>query len=151
LKLEPKVKSSIQEAIESLITKIEKSEISHPTTDIPEYNNPHLLEISLYDHHFGMLATREETGNIYNLEEAKFLYVEAIKKLLSKIKGYNIDKIVLPIGQDFFHINDITNNTPKSSNNLDVDGTLPKIFEYGFESVINAVSLCRKIAPVSIQ
>lgn len=112
--------------------------------------DPHMLEISLFDAHFGKMAWRLETGQDYDLKIAEKLYSEAVEDLLTYTSPYSVDKIVFPIGQDFFHIDNEKGVTPRGGNVLDRDGRLAKIIEVGCESVVAAVERCLQVAPVEI-
>lgn len=111
--------------------------------------NPHMLEVCLFDHHFGKLAWDKETGSDYDLDIASTLYHKAVIDLVDRSRGYNIEKIVFPIGNDFFHINNDTNTT-KSGTVQDVDSRMAKIFETGYRAVIKAVEYCLTLGPVEI-
>jgi len=151
LELKPRITPDVQKAMQSLVERIEQQDIQHPAVIIPEYQDPHLLELALYDHHFGMLSWRRETGSDYDLRYAEYLYLEAVKGLLSRARGYEVDEILLPVGQDFFHVNDQSERTPKNKNDLDVDGRLAKVFETGYSAVVQAVQFARMVAPVVIK
>jgi len=109
-----------------------------------------LLEISLFDLHFGKLAWIAEVGHDYDVEIAEKYYINAVRDLLDRTKQYPIEKILFPIGQDFFHVNNPKGITPKGSNPLDVDGRLAKVFEAGEMAILNAIEYCRAVAPVKI-
>jgi len=111
--------------------------------------DPHLLELSLYDTHIGMLAWQAETGQDYDLKIAEGLYHSAIEDLISKTTGFPIEEILLVVGQDFFHINNAEFTTQKGTHQ-DTDSRLPKIFATGHNAVIDAVDLCLTVAPVEI-
>lgn len=111
--------------------------------------DPYLLEVSIWDHHFGKLAWGRETGENYDLKIAEQIYSDAAFELIEKSRGFNIDKIVLPIGQDFFHV-DGPNNATTAGTPQDVDGRLAKIFATGQRALVNLVDLLMGIAPVHI-
>jgi len=112
--------------------------------------DPHMLEISMPDAHFGMMAWEEECGENYDSKIASKLFVEAGKTLLNRSAGYNIDQIVIPIGNDLFHMNDITGLTPKKKNKLDVDNRIAKVFNYVLNAYTDLIAFCREYAPVSV-
>ena len=114
-----------------------------------KHADPYLLEVSIWDHHFGKLAWGRETGENYDLKIAEQIYSDAAHELIEKSRGFNIDKIVLPIGQDFFHV-DGPNNTTTAGTPQDVDGRLAKIFATGQRALINLCDLLMGIAPVHI-
>jgi len=137
-------------AIRELIKEVPKI-----TTEIPKKlgdpKGDFLLEIALMDVHFGMLAWGKETVNDYDIHIAEDLYLHAIQDLLDKTKGFPISKILMPFGNDFLHIDDPTNLTPKNSNLLDTDSRLIKIYTKAKKAVIKGINYCRTVAPVDIQ
>lgn len=137
-------------AVEKLIKRLYKQPIKHCPVCYDDVEGQHMLEISLYDHHFGMLAWSDETNEDYDLKLAEEIYVDTVVKMLKRTKHYSIDKIIFPLGQDFFHINTPDNLTPKSKNRLDVDTRLAKIIEIGERAFLKAVEQCRAIAPVQV-
>lgn len=119
---------------------------------------PHLCVVDLFDVHFGKLAWAEECrlhgepddmAN-YDLRTAERLYRNAVLDILDESAHREIGEFVIPIGQDFFHIdgfkNETTNGTPQ-----DVDGRLAKIIETGERSVIWAIEQCAAIAPTHVK
>ena len=115
-----------------------------------EYHvDPYMLEVSIWDHHFGKLAWGRETGENYDLKIAERIFSDAAHELIEKSRNFNIEKIVLPIGQDFFHIDGPANMTTAGTPQ-DVDGRLAKIFSTGQKALINLIDLLMGIAPVDV-
>ena len=112
--------------------------------------DPHMLIVSMPDAHFGMLAWEEECGTSYNTKIASRLFIEAGKTLLNRSAGYNIEKILLPMGNDLFHMNDITAMTPKRKNKLDVDNRIAKVFNYIIDAHVDLIAFFREYAPVEV-
>lgn len=135
------------EAIRNLIQEIPKMTVPERKFEL---DGQYLLEIALVDSHFGLLSWREETNYDYDLKIAEDLYLFGIQDLLSKAQGYNISKIIFPIGSDFMHVNDHTNLTPASKNILDTDSRLIKIYQKAKMAVIKGIEYCRNIAPVEV-
>ena len=135
---------------ERLLTRV--SELTKATKGIvyPKHDAKTILEISLYDAHFGLLAWARETGENYDLKIAEERYAIAVNDLLSKTKGWTPEKIIFPIGNDFFHVNNPEGVTPTAKNFLDTDGRLCKIVESGEAALINAIQTCLKVAPVQV-
>lgn len=106
------------------------------------------VECSLYDAHFGLLAWGAETGESYDLKIATARYAGAVADLAQKIAPFKPGKILLPLGNDFFHINNPEGYTPASHHHLDVDGRLGKVFAAGVDAVLNATKILTEIAPV---
>ncbi len=136
------------EAIRALIKEIPK--MKAPRARKRTKDHKYLLEIALHDIHFGMLAWDKESGRDYDLEITEHLYLNAVDDLLEKGSGYKPDRILLPFGNDFLHVDDPTNATPQNRNPLDTDSRLIKIYQKAKMSVIEAVDRCRQIAPVDI-
>ena len=53
-----------------------------------------LLEIALFDVHYGRRCWAPETGSDYNLEIAEDLYTTALESLLARASGHNIENIL---------------------------------------------------------
>jgi hypothetical protein len=108
-----------------------------------------LAVFGLFDAHFGKLAWSPETGQNYDLDIAETVYKNAVLDLIAESEHRNIVKIILPIGNDFFHM-DNRANTTLNGTPQDVDGRYIKIFEVGCMAVIWAVEQLMQIAPVEV-
>lgn len=147
--LRRKVPDPQGEALEKIIARLSSPLIIPPKPRRNALCDPHLLEISLYDHHFGKLAWSRETGQDYDLKIAEHLFSAAVDNLLQKVSGYSIDKILLPLGQDFLHVNNPQGTTAHGTRQ-DTDSRLAKIFEVGMMAFIAAIEKARKVAPVEV-
>lgn len=79
----------------------------------------HLLVIDPADVHIGKLATAFESGEDYNSHIAVRRVHEGVEGILQKVKGFNIDQIMLIIGNDILHV-DSPRNTTTSGTSQDV-------------------------------
>lgn len=150
IKLKAIVKNHVKETFERLFEKLPINNTVYPKLS-PKPNPQYMLEVGLVDQHFGMLAWAKETLSDYDLKIAELLYVESAKKAINRIKNpEQIGKILLPIGHDFFHINDQSNTTPRAGHRLDVDGRLAKVFSTGKLAAVKAIDYLAKIAPVEV-
>lgn len=108
-----------------------------------------LLEISIPDMHFGMLALEEETGEEWNLDIAERTYRAAVAALLESASDETIHQILLPIGNDLLHID---NNYKKTFAGTDMDSV--HNVKYLFKRVKNilrdAILDMAEIAPVHV-
>ena len=81
-----------------------------------------ILEINIFDLHFGKLATEDVSGQKYDTEIAKERFLNALNKLVVRSGFFNFEKILLPIGNDFFnsdnHKNETTKGTPQDEHLL---------------------------------
>lgn len=109
-----------------------------------------LLEISLFDHHFGQLSWGKETrGSDYDVEISRDLALQSIDYLLSRASEISIDEILLPIGNDFFNVNNAENTTYAGTSQAE-DGRWQKNFISGRQLWVEIIELCMTIAPVRI-
>ena len=103
----------------------------------------------LVDPHLGKHAWGDETGEgHYDLDIASDVINDVRKGFLSRLNG-NIEKIVLPVGQDYYHIDDKDELTTAGTH-VDTDGRWQKIYKRGVDLLIWAVEHYRKVAPVEV-
>ena len=110
-----------------------------------------MLELPMMDVHLGKLAWGEETGQSdYDLKIAESLWKETITDILSKVKPFGRpERILFPIGQDFFHF-DTPSVTTTAGTQLDSDSRWQKMFCKGVELLVWAIEQCRALAPVKV-
>lgn len=140
-----KVKSPVDEALKAIEKRLENT-VPHflDSKRKPYFDNPHMLEVSVSDSHFGKLAVNGD-----GLEQTISIYSSAIDNILAKIGNYDIDKILLPLGSDFFHINNFENTTKKGTRQ-DISHHIFDIYDKGCEAIVNMVYQLKYIAPVEI-
>lgn len=109
----------------------------------------HMLEVSLFDAHFGKLCWEQETGTDYDTSIATRYYLNAVDDLLSDNKDLEIEKILFPVGQDFFNVDNLRHETT-SGTPQDQDSRYHRVFRKGYEATLAAIERCRKVAPVDI-
>lgn len=110
-----------------------------------------MLELPIMDLHLGKLAWGEETGEDYDLKIAQSLYEQTVRDFLGKISHYQlpIERILLPIGQDYFHVDNTTSMTT-SGTQVDTDTRWAKMYDTGVRLLVWTVEQLRQIAPVEI-
>lgn len=108
-----------------------------------------LLEIDLFDVHIGKLAWSRETGDDYDLRISERVFREAIEDILDDAAGFEIGQVLLPIGNDFYHIDGLESATTAGTR-VDSDGRYAKIIEVGEVAVINAIEALAAVAPVKV-
>ena len=145
--LKRKVENNTEIAIKNFFKNFKHAK--YPEIKYKKYKDPIMLEIGLYDHHFGKLAWGKEVNNNYDLNIAKTLYSKAITDILNKTQHYNTERIVFPIGQDFFNI-DNEEGTTKKGTRQDIEGRFAKIIETGIWACIKAIEQCLAVAPTKI-
>jgi hypothetical protein len=122
-----------------------------PSYDMPVQREAHpdlLLELSIFDAHFGKLAWRMETNQDYDIRICRDRYLAAARDLLARGQAMGIGRIVYVVGNDFFHVDHkglTTNGTP-----MDTDGRWQKAFRAGVQACITVAEEATQIAPVDI-
>lgn len=112
-------------------------------------NKDNLLEIALFDVHFGKLAHREEVGEDYDLKIASKRYKDAVLDLLSRVNLDSVDRILLPVGQDLINVDNLqgttTGGTPQDS-----DSRFHKIIKTVRKVLVETIDLLKQAAPVDV-
>jgi hypothetical protein len=99
------------------------------------------VELSISDFHLGKKTLEGES-----LVTKKVQYMHVLSSLIAKVSNsFKINKIVFPIGNDFFHTdnyqNSTTNGTPQ-----DVLVGYNKEYEEGFDLLVHAISYLKEFA-----
>lgn len=110
---------------------------------------PGLLELALFDVHFGKLAHNEESGEDYDLKIAAKRYKDAVEDLLSKFNIGDIERILLPIGQDMINV-DNKYGTTTSGTPQDNDTRFYKTVRTVKNLLIETINKLAVIAPVDV-
>ncbi len=148
-KLEAAATFDAVETFKQLMAEIptpQHKKVDHDFTDHKENN---LLEINIFDLHIGKLCWAGETGENYDVKIASQRFMDAIQRLLFRAKSFQFDKILFPIGNDFFNVDTIQNTTTEGTPQ-DEDLRWQKTFKIGFELLVNGIELMRQYAPVDI-
>lgn len=112
-------------------------------------NDGLMLEVPIFDLHFGKLSFSEDVAEHYNYNLARERFNFIIDDVISSLNGVNISKIIFPVGSDFFHI-DNYQNTTTAGTKQDSDLSPQLIFNYGVELLIDGISKLSEIAPVEV-
>jgi len=81
-----------------------------------------------WDAHLGMYAWNKEVGEDFTLDIAISRIRTSIDDMIEELQGYEIEKILMPIGNDFMHFDSVRNTTTHGSHHLDCDGRYAKVF-----------------------
>jgi len=109
-----------------------------------------MLEIDIFDLHLGKLAWAKETGyEHYDLKIARKLFEEALEVLIQRTSSHQFSRVILPIGNDFFHTDNLTSETTGGTRQ-DMDGRFHKTAHIGREMLVHATERLRGIAPVDL-
>jgi hypothetical protein len=112
-------------------------------------NNSCLLELSPFDLHLGKSCHINECGDSYDLAIAQVSIMKALQNLIKDGTKWNIDKVLLVIGQDFLHVDNSKNETTRGTLQ-DVDGKFRNIYTIGAFLLKEMVELCLQVGPVHV-
>lgn len=109
----------------------------------------HMLEIDVVDAHIGKLAWAPETGSNYDMAIAVERVRDAVTDILSQVRHYAIEKILLPWGNDFYHYDTLTGLTTAGTPQ-DRDSRYHKMFRTGKALASEVARRCAEVAPVDL-
>lgn len=107
------------------------------------------LVIGTFDMHLGKLAWHRETGENYDISIAAKRFLSAVKDIVNKANNVGIDKIIFPIGNDFFQFDDDESKTTKKTQ-VDSDVRWQKLFIRGVALLRAAIDYCMLFADVDV-
>lgn len=107
-----------------------------------------MLEISIFDLHLGKLCWGEEVGNDYDTKIASKRFNQALHDLIKRAEG-QFERILFPIGNDFFNSDTHTGTTTEGTRQ-DEDSRWQKVFKKGVELLIEGIDYMRQFAPVDV-
>lgn len=150
VKLRRRAPKHVQDGIRDLLANVPVWKRSIPKGPKFKRSADHMLEISLYDAHFGKLCWEQETGDNYDLSIAQSDYEGAVEDLMGRLSGFKIEKIMFPVGHDFFHVNSWAKMTARGTSVDSTDDRVSKVFTAGCDAVISSILKCIEVAPVEV-
>ena len=111
-------------------------------------NDKYLLEIGAYDLHLGKLGI---DGDDYSLNLARTRLHDAIDSLFYRARGFEIEKIVFVVGNDFLNIDkdkpfgSTTKGTPQSNS-----VTAYEAYRFGRKLLVECINILSQKAPVQV-
>ena len=116
---------------------------------IPNTSN-NLLEISIFDLHLGKLAWGGETGENYDTKIASERFFYSVHTILERADNFKYDRILFPIGNDFFNSDTILNTTTHGTPQ-DEDLRWQKTFNVGVKLLVDGINVMKsKGVPVDV-
>ena len=128
------IKEEIIESLEKYSPKVEKKYES--------VNDPIVYEVSLPDIHYGKIDGQ-------TLDEAEEAYMHTIKDLMIKASGLNIDRILLPVGNDGMNSEGYSRATTKGTSQQDSAGWQETFVGY-CNLMVRAINFLARTAPVDV-
>lgn len=151
VQFERKAPKYIQEGIIELASMLRKAPpVSIKPRVKAKQKGGRALEVGMYDAHLGKLAWAKQVGKNYDTKIAIQICENAVTDSLNEIGNIGrVDKVVIPVGNDFFHANNWALTTAKGTP-MDHDGRFSKVFRGGCQMFIRIVEAYLEVAPVEI-
>ena len=140
---------SFDEMREKFITEMSQYSPVYKKVNRKPITDKHLLVIDIADLHIGKLADKSETGDSYNSDIGVNRALDGVNGILSKSKGFPIDRILFIIGNDVLHV-DNANKSTTSGTTQDVDGMWYKNYEIARDLYIEIIEMLINVADVHV-
>lgn len=112
---------------------------SSPIVKKYENKNGLLFELPIVDLHLGKFSTTDIVKDEYNTQIARDCFNKVIDTCISRLRGINIEKIIFPIGNDFFHFDTISTTTTGGTPQ-DTDMKHQTLFKSGVLLLIDGIT-----------
>lgn len=124
---------------------------SSPTVKKYEYKNGLMFELPIVDLHLGKFSTSDIVSEEYSTQIARDCFNKVIDTCISRLQGVNIEKIIFPIGNDFFHY-DAVASTTTGGTPQDTDVKHQTLFKNGVLLLIDGITKLSKElkAPIEV-
>lgn len=140
---------TLEEIKEEILEEIKDFAPKYPKVKRKKSKDGHMLFLGLADLHLGKLCSIYETGDPYNHIIAEQRAKDGIQGILDKSSGFNIDKIVFNIGNDFNHV-DTPKNTTTSGTSQDASLMWYDSFRMGFKLLTELIEILTSVADVHV-
>lgn len=110
-----------------------------------------LFELPIMDLHLGKYSTINTVNEEYNSQIARNCFNKVIDLSISRLQGMNIEKIIFPIGNDFFHFDNVSSSTTGGTPQ-DTDVSHQELFKDGVTLLIDGINKLSKElkAPIEV-
>ena len=106
----------------------------------------HLVVPSIFDAHLGKKATKANSGADWNMDTGIKEYEDTIDDLIYKTRNMDADRIMIPLGNDLFHMDNSKNKT-YGDTQMDCDGNFHDNYKRITRLMIETILKLREIAP----
>ena len=151
-KLRRIVLTSLDVQLRSILEEIREAAPVYPSLPAPSHaddDESYMYEICIFDLHIAKLAWAQETGEDYDTKIAEERYLSAIANLMQRTTGLNLERIDLPTGNDFFHVDNLQNLTTAGTRQ-DVDSRWQRAFERSIKLLVKTLLSLAEVAPVNM-
>lgn len=107
---------------------------------LTDLNTGNMLEASIVDLHLSKLSWAPETTENYDRRIAEDRFMTVIYDIINRNTNKSWDKIIFPIGNDFFNFDNLIGAT-SGGTRQDNDGRIHKMYYLGTELIVRAIDL----------
>lgn len=108
-----------------------------------------LYEIPVMDLHYGKFASGNLTNGAYDYNEAERCFNTIVSEAIEDIKSRNVAKILMPIGNDLLHFDNVQGTTTRGTAQ-DTNMRHQEMFKGCVEMLIDGITALSEYAPVDI-
>lgn len=153
--LRPSVTAPVLDAVRAILADAAGEWTPRPAPAYPtgDGDGRHMMVIAPADLHYGMYSWGPETGVDYDSAIAANLAERAVDFLLRRAAGFNVERILIPLGHDWFHADRTLNGaggTTTRGTNVEVDDRWQRMFRGGAALARLVIERCRERAPVHV-
>ena len=136
----------IEEFYEDLVRNYKPNRDFYPC---PNADSGILYEIPIMDLHYGKYASGNLTNDAYDYIEAEKCFCTIISEAIEDIKSRKVEKILMPIGNDLLHFDNVQGTTTRGTAQ-DTNMRHQEMFKGCVEMLINGITALSKFAPVEL-
>ena len=144
-----KKKLDIAKAVQHIADAFRGKAPTYIPIDKPWGGSGVMCEIEFPDLHLGKHSWGRQTGVDYDRKIAIECFEKATNELLSIANGLEPELILIPLGNDLIHVDNLENSTTRGTRQ-DTDGRYQLIFENALEMLVGFINKARQIADVQI-
>ena len=115
----------------------------------PKHKDGMLYEIEMPDLQLGRLVMAEEAGEASNPDMYVRMAESAIARLMDNVKGFDLSRILLPLGNDFYDSNTAANTTAHGTPQRD-DVRWQRTYRLGRQMMVGLIDRLSAVAPVDV-
>lgn len=110
-----------------------------------------LVELPIFDLHLGKFSSSEDVGSGYNSKVARDSFNYVVDRVVERLRGQIIEKIIFPIGNDFFNYDSVAGTTTAGTMQ-DSDRKHQRLFKDGVLLLIDGISKlsAELMAPIEV-
>ena len=117
--------------------------------DRKKQHDPHMFVLDPADIHFGKYGTSKEVLEEYNVGVAKQRVIEGCLSLMNKADSFNIEKILLVLGNDILHT-DNAKKTTTSGTPMDQDVMWWEAYRIAKNTCVSVIDTLKEYADVEV-